>query len=239
MARTYGQHCGITAALELVGERWALLIVRDLLVGPRRYTDLKQGLPRIPTNILSTRLKELQQAGVVRRAHLAHCGLIYELTEFGRGLEDVVLSLGRWGFRALGSPEPGDVVTQDSLTMALRTAFRAEAAAALPATCYEARLGPVALSVAVSPAALRIRPLGSTRAVDAERSTLPPPDLVFTIGTELRALIAGELSPTAAVAAGVVEVLAGPASLLDRFATTFHLPTEPGPARPELLPTLA
>ena len=239
MARTYGQYCGVTTALELVGERWALLIVRDLLVGPRRYTDLKQGLPRIPTNILSTRLKELQQAGVVRRAHLAHCGLVYELTEFGRGLEDVVLGLGRWGFRALGSPEPGEVVTQDSLTMALRTAFRADAAAGLPDTCYEVRLGPVALAVVVEPAALRIRPLGSTRPVDADRATLPPPDLVFAIGPELRALIAGELSPADAVAGGVVEVLAGPASLLDRFATTFHLPAEPGPEVPELLPTLA
>ena len=71
-ARSYGQYCGVTNAVELVGERWALLIVRDLLVGPRRYTDLKQGLPRIPTNILSTRLKELQDAGVVRRVPLRH-----------------------------------------------------------------------------------------------------------------------------------------------------------------------
>jgi len=71
-ARNYGQYGGVATAVELVGERWALLIVRDLLVGPRRYTDLKQGLPRIPTNILSVRLKELQQAGVIRRLPLAH-----------------------------------------------------------------------------------------------------------------------------------------------------------------------
>src|SRR5438105_8907716 len=66
-ARTYGQFCGLARALELVGERWALLIVRDLLVGPRRFTDLRQGLPRIPTNVLADRLKELEQAGIVRR----------------------------------------------------------------------------------------------------------------------------------------------------------------------------
>ena len=83
-ARSYGQYCGVTRAVELVGERWALLIVRDLLVGPRRYTDLKQGLPRIPTNILSARLKELQDGGVVRRVALRSCGLVYELTEHGR-----------------------------------------------------------------------------------------------------------------------------------------------------------
>src|SRR4051794_18368038 len=67
-AREYGQYCGITRALELVGERWALLIVRDLLVGPRRYGELAAGLPRIPSNILAARLKELQAAGVIRRA---------------------------------------------------------------------------------------------------------------------------------------------------------------------------
>src|SRR5690554_36785 len=122
-ARNYGQYCGVTTALELVGERWALLIVRDLLVGPRRYTDLKSGLPRIPTNILSTRLKELQEADIVRRVALAHCGLVYELTELGRGLEDVVLALGRWGFKSMGAPAEGDVITNDSMTMAFRTAF--------------------------------------------------------------------------------------------------------------------
>ena len=67
VARSYGQFCGLARALELVGERWALLIVRDLLVGPRRFTDLRQGLPRIPTNVLADRLKELEQAGIVRR----------------------------------------------------------------------------------------------------------------------------------------------------------------------------
>ena len=82
-ARSYGQYCGITSAVELVTERWALLIIRDLLVGPRRYTDLKQGLPTIPTNILSARLKELQEGEVIRRVPLPHCGLVYELTEYG------------------------------------------------------------------------------------------------------------------------------------------------------------
>ena len=102
-ARSYGQYCGVTTAVELVTERWALLIIRDLLVGPRRYTDLKQGLPRIPTNILSTRLKELQEGGVVRRIPLVRCGLVYELTNYGRELEPIVLALGRWGFRSMGN----------------------------------------------------------------------------------------------------------------------------------------
>src|SRR4051794_12965273 len=146
-ARNYGQYCGVVTALELVGERWALLIVRDLLVGPRRYTDLKAGLPRIPTNILSTRLKELQDTGVIHRVPLARCGLVYELTEFGRGLEDVVLALGRWGFQAMGAPDEGDIITQDSMTMAFRTAYQADAAASHPPTSYQAHIGDVALSL--------------------------------------------------------------------------------------------
>ena len=123
-ARSYGQYCGVTTAVELVAERWALLIIRDLLVGPRRYTDLSQGLPKIPTNILSARLKELRESGVIRRVPLARCGLVYELTEYGRELEPVVLALGRWGFRSIGEPKDGDIVTADSLTIALRSAFR-------------------------------------------------------------------------------------------------------------------
>ena len=117
-ARSYGQYCGVTTAIELVSERWALLIIRDLLVGPRRYTDLKQGLPKIPTNILSARLKELQEGGVIRRVPLARCGLVYELTQHGRELEPIVLALGRWGFRSMGEPKDDEIVTADSLTMA-------------------------------------------------------------------------------------------------------------------------
>ncbi|HVL63412.1 MAG TPA: winged helix-turn-helix transcriptional regulator, partial [Microbacterium sp.] len=99
-ARGFGQYSGAARALERVGDRWALLIVRDLLVGARRYGDLKAGLPRIPTNILSDRLKELQEAGVIRRVPTVRGG--YELTTFGRALEPVVVALERWGWSALG-----------------------------------------------------------------------------------------------------------------------------------------
>ena len=91
-ARDYGQFDGVTRGLELVGERWALLIVRDLLVGPRRYGELAAGLPRIPSNILAARLKELQAAGVIRRAPRSRI-IIYELTPYGRELEPIVLAL--------------------------------------------------------------------------------------------------------------------------------------------------
>src|SRR5262250_1013315 len=107
--RSYSQFCGVAHALDLVGERWALLVVRELLGGPRRFTDLAKGLPGIRTNILTSRLKELERAGVVQRRTLPPpaASNVYELTEYGRELEPIVLSLGRWGAKTLGPPDPG------------------------------------------------------------------------------------------------------------------------------------
>jgi DNA-binding HxlR family transcriptional regulator len=215
-ARTYGQYCGVVTALELVGERWALLIVRDLLVGPRRYSDLKAGLPRIPTNILATRLKELQAAGVVRRVPLAH-GLVYDLTEYGRGLEDVVLALGRWGFRAMGEPGADDVVTPDSMTMAFRTAFRPAAAAGWVGS-FVVHVGDVALTLAVDDGELTVA-----------RGAADGAALTVAAGPAIREVIAGEVSPEDAVRTGVVHVLDGDPAALDRFAEIFHLEAEPAP----------
>src|SRR5260370_10158253 len=97
--RVYGQYCGFARALEVVGERWALLIVRDLLVGPKRFTDLHRGLAGIPTNILTARLGELEDAGVIRRRALPRPerAIVYELNEYGAELEHVVGPLGLWG----------------------------------------------------------------------------------------------------------------------------------------------
>ena len=232
-ARSYGQYCGVTTAVELIGERWALLIVRDLLVGPRRYTDLKAGLPRIPTNILALRLKELQDAGVVRRVPLSHRGLVYELTAYGRQLEPIVLALGRWGFAAMGEPDPDDVVTADSLTMALRTAFRPDAAGALPATGYDLHVGDVGLRARVDGVALAVRRLDAReRGLDGEdvggaeagsSAEDQGPDAVFVAGPGIRGIISGELAPDDALARGVVRVPRGDAALLGRFAATFHI----------------
>ncbi|MGC5223494.1 winged helix-turn-helix transcriptional regulator [Micromonospora sp. DT81.3] len=223
-ARSYGQYCGVTNAVELVGERWAMLIVRDLLVGPRRYTDLKQGLPRIPTNILSTRLKELQDAGVVRRVPLMNCGLVYELTPYGRGLEDIVLALGRWGFQSMGDPGEGDIVTADSMTMAFRTAFRADAAADLPPADYEVHIGEVVLRVRVAGDELSIIQLSPPAPPVGGRPPAGQPDVVIAAGPGIRHVISGALSPGEAIDQDVLAVVMGDASLLERFAATFHIP---------------
>ena len=126
--RSYGQYCGVAHALELVGERWALLIVRDLILGPKRFTDLRLGLPRIPTNVLTTRLKELEESGVIRRRALPRptASVVYELTEYGLQLEDIVLRLGAWGVQSMGDPKPEDILTADGAVLALRTAVHPE-----------------------------------------------------------------------------------------------------------------
>lgn len=115
--RSYGDACGIARALDVVGERWALLIVRELLLAPQRFTDLRQGLPHASTNILTDRLRELEAHDVVRRRRLAPPAgsWVYELTAWGRGLEPAILALGAWGLRA---PEPR-VPTTLSATSAL------------------------------------------------------------------------------------------------------------------------
>jgi len=222
-ARSYGQYCGVTTAVELVTERWALLIIRDLLVGPRRYTDLKQGLPRIPTNILSTRLKELQEGGVVRRIPLVRCGLVYELTDYGRELEPIVLALGRWGFRSMGEPDDGEIVTADSLTIALRTAFRPEASSA--SLDFQIQVGAVELRAQVSDGELKVTQVAPPVTPAGGSLPIGEPELRFATGPGIRHLIAGTLTPAEAVQQDVVTVLKGNLKLLERFAELFRIDT--------------
>src|ERR671931_822973 len=122
--RTYGDRCGVARALDLVGERWALLVVRELLLGPKRFTDLRAGLPQVGPDVLSARLRELEASGVVYRDKLPPpaAAQVYGLTERGRALEPVVLELGRWGSRA---PRAEDApLGADAAMLALKTTFR-------------------------------------------------------------------------------------------------------------------
>src|SRR5918999_5518835 len=110
MAKAFDQYCPVAHALSLVGERWALLVVRELLKGPMRYTDLAAGLPGIGTNILAARLRTLEDGGVVRKRKLPPpaASTVYELTEYGEGLDEVMYAMARWGIRTLGPPGAGD-----------------------------------------------------------------------------------------------------------------------------------
>ena len=124
-ARSYNQYCGIARALDLIGERWALLVVRELLHGPKRYTDLAAHLPGIGTNVLAARLKELEGCGVVAKRHLPPPtpAQVYELTPYGRALKAVMRELALWGIRSLGAPQPHDEFAPGWLGDALDTVF--------------------------------------------------------------------------------------------------------------------
>lgn len=138
--RRYGDGCAIATALDYVGERWALLVVRELLLGPKRFTDLQEGLPGAGPKVLAQRLRELEGTGVVRRRALPPpaASQVYELTEWGAELDAVVVALGHWG---TGAPEPsGDPVGADSAMIKLRGFFRPRPDRPWTAT-YEMRLG--------------------------------------------------------------------------------------------------
>jgi DNA-binding HxlR family transcriptional regulator len=132
----------VARALDVIGERWALLVVRELLLGPKRFTDLRAGMPNLSPDVLSQRLRELEQAGVLRRDKLPPpiASQVYELTDWGRELEPVVLRLGRWGSRAPFAP--GDAALGvDSLVLALKTLYDPGRADGLLGSSFELRLG--------------------------------------------------------------------------------------------------
>jgi DNA-binding HxlR family transcriptional regulator len=122
--RGYRQACGIARGLDIVGERWSLLVVRELLLGPKRFTDLQQALPAASPNALSDRLRELTDAGVTHRRQLPPPGnvRVYELTEWGRGLEPIVVALGAWAVAAPPTEEQR-FVSVDSAMLSIRTFY--------------------------------------------------------------------------------------------------------------------
>src|SRR3954467_1370668 len=121
--RTYGDRCGIARALDVVGDRWALLVVRELLLGPKRFTDLRAGLPNLGPDILSQRLRDLEEAGVLTRGTLPPpaASQVYGLTGRGEELESVILGLGRWGSREEFPPD--SELGPDAAVLALKTMF--------------------------------------------------------------------------------------------------------------------
>src|SRR5690242_18509814 len=121
--RSYGQYCAVAKALDVVGDRWTLLIVRELLLrGPSRYTDLRNGLPGIATNLLAERLRQLEDAGVVRseEAPPPVATTLFELTERGRALEPALYALGRWGGPMLAEAGDDDAFQSYWLALPLR-----------------------------------------------------------------------------------------------------------------------
>jgi DNA-binding HxlR family transcriptional regulator/putative sterol carrier protein len=211
--RTYGQYCGVSRALEVVGERWGLLIVRDLLVSPRTVGALHRGLPMVPPELLVSRLDELERTGVVR--HQAGTD-VYELTDYGYALEEAVLALGRWGQKSMNQMHPEEIVTAEALIIGLKASYQPEAARGVHAS-YEVRVGDLVIHMRIDD--------GHLKAVEGPD---PSADLALDGGYVLRELVTGELTPYQALTQGSISITGDP-TLLQQFVKIFHMPEMPGP----------
>lgn len=212
--RSYAQLCGIATALDVIGDRWAPLVVRDLLLGPLRFGDLAEGLPGIGTNTLAARLKSLEASGVVHRRllPLPGRGTVYELTTYGRELEPILLALGRWGTKSMGRL-PSDVATRSRWLVAAMLAFHDESQRIARPTTWELRL---------TDGAFTVRAEGTSLTVIA--GAPDDADLVITTEDEhLHRLLTRQLTPAEAVTSGAV-TLDGEASALRRLVALFAFP---------------
>src|SRR5690349_21189487 len=198
------QYCPMAHALRLVGERWSLLIVRELLHGPKRYTDLTNGLPGIGTNILAARLKDLEGAGVLVKRKLPppFAVTVYELTPYGRELDEVLFALGRWGARSLGPPSDAEELYPEWGLNALPALFDHDAARGLEVTWV-----------------LTIGGDTFTARVDGGRldaSVGAAEDADFTLQTDTEtffSLVGGTLKPADALKQGLVTIEGDPDEL--------------------------
>jgi len=199
--KRFDQYCPVVHALSLVGERWSLLVIRELLHGPKRYTDLANGLPGIGTNILAARLRDLEEGGIVRKRKLPPpaASTVYELTEYGTELKEALYALARWGARTLGPPKADDELYPEWGVNALPALFNAEEARGLTET-YMLRVDGDVFTARIVSGSLEVS-VGA--AEDADLVVEVDMDTFF-------ALAAGELELRDAVAQGRARAEGGP-----------------------------
>lgn len=217
--RSYAQLCGIATALDVVGERWALLIVRDLMFGPLRFSDLVEGLPGVGTNTLALRLKQLEFTGVIRRRllPLPERATVYELTAYGHELESILMALGRWGARSM-ERLPDKRASRSRWLVAGMLAFHNEAHRVATPTIWCLRLsdGPFTLRA---------------DGVEVTISAGEPDRLDHTVAVadgDLHLMLTGRLTPAEAIASGVCTV--SDRDALPRLLDLFVFPTMTAPA---------
>ncbi|MBB5936931.1 winged helix-turn-helix transcriptional regulator [Streptomyces zagrosensis] len=211
--RSYHDACGTAHALDLIGERWALLVVRELLLGSKRYSDLRKDLPGISTNVLSHRLDELEEGGVVRRRTLPPpaSSRVYELTEWGLELEPVIQQLGRWGSRSPAHPRDAQI-SPTSFVLSLRTNFDPQAATGVHAA-YELRLGEHSFHATVADGVFEVT-----------RGSAPEPDATIEGPPgALASVMYGERDLTDAANSNGLAI-EGDLTAVERFLAFFSLP---------------
>ncbi|MBA2681425.1 MAG: winged helix-turn-helix transcriptional regulator [Ktedonobacteraceae bacterium] len=183
---SYHQYCPVAHALDLVGDRWTLLIIRDLLIGPKRFVDLQTGLPGLGTNILTARLKWLEQNGVIARRFLPPpaASTVYELTPYGLKLEESLTALAHWGAESLGSLQPDQIIEPDAVMMALYGLFKSsrelEGSAIYEIHCEDERF-PRVFSVRVHEKSVEVTQGGATA-----------PDVVIRLHVETLYALSGQ-----------------------------------------------
>ncbi|MET0134205.1 MAG: winged helix-turn-helix transcriptional regulator [Kibdelosporangium sp.] len=206
--RRYDDPCGIARALNLIGERWALLVVRELLFGPRRFTDLKAGLPTASQNVLTHRLRELRESGIVTRHQVG--APVYELTRRGYELKPVVLELARWGCH-LPTASTMDL-SVPAVIFALLTTFSPDQAGDLRAT-YQLRIDDEAFRATIAAGTVDISP-----------GLHDKPDATIEAGrATLRSLVFGGANLSEAIDAGNARV-DGSADAVAKFLAVFPRP---------------
>jgi DNA-binding HxlR family transcriptional regulator len=222
--RKYDQGCAVAHGLDLVGDRWALLVVRDLLLGAKRFTDLLVGLPGISPDVLTQRLRDLADAGVVHRRRLGPpaSSWVYELTPWGAGLEPVVNSLAHWASRSPAMPYDAPLST-DSLMVSLKVLFDRDAAAGLNAT--------VALHLGDERFQIRI----ADGELDVTRGEASEPDTTLETDEEtLLSLLRTDRPLDETLAGGELRLVGDPA-IAEKFRHLFPLP-QPEPAASQSSP---
>ena len=203
--RSYNQFCGLAYALDRVGERWTLLIIRELMAGPRRFKDLLDGLPGISTNLLTERLTELKKSGLIQRRILPPPAgsAVYELTALGEGLKRALLELGKWGAQfAPASPEGVTPLHLGSYALTPQTFFQPERAHGVNEV-YEFHAGDEVLQVRVADGTIAVK----------QGQPWPAVATFYTDVLSYLGLIRGQLPPDEAVAQGLVRAEGDPAAL--------------------------
>jgi DNA-binding HxlR family transcriptional regulator/putative sterol carrier protein len=216
--RSYGDACGIARALDVVGERWALMVVRELLLGPKRFTDIRAGLPHTSPDVLAQRLRDLEAAGVVhhRRLPPPYGSQVYELTPSGRALEPVLIALGRWGGVHAAPPSDEMCMSLDAHIVSLRTLFDPERAGDFAAR-VELRLGEERFHVAIADGEVETGRI-------APGEELPDADAVIEAHPmTLLEVLHGHRRLADALAAGTIR-LSGDKRKARRFTELFPLP---------------
>jgi DNA-binding HxlR family transcriptional regulator len=207
--RSYGQACTLARTLDVVGERWTLLLVRELMLGPKRFTDLLAGVPGMGRNLLAERLRRLEAEGLVRRGQLPPpaASRVYELTGTGRALGPALAELGRWGAERLPPAPPTAYFRPAWAVFPLTYMADIEATSGVHET-YEFRIEGERFHVRVDDGTIEPRAGGA-----------PDPDLVITMSSDtLRELFLGDLGATEALTGGLVEVDGAPEALQNALA---------------------